>query len=115
MYYHKTKTLEKDNEGSTIERYGAALSFTGEVWPGGGKIQAERYGERLPYIRNIRIDGRYEIKLDGKGIPHYCFPNGLDIVEGDGLCLDCPEDQDPDYRIVSVTPYRYLRLEAERR
>lgn len=111
-YYHTKRIIEKDKEGGTIETYGAAASFSGEVWPGGGKLQAEMYGERLPYIRNIRVDGVYEIQEDEKGILHYVFPNGLNMTEGDGVCLYTTEK--PDYRIISIKPYRFLALEAEK-
>lgn len=114
-YRHKTKITKQDKEGGTYEEYEAAHSFTGEVWPGGGKLQAEMYGDRLPYVRNVRIEGRYSVKTDEKGIPHYIFAGGLDIVEGDGLCLYVPSESEPDYRIVSIKPYRFLTLEAERR
>lgn len=111
-YYHTKRIIEKDKEGGTIETYGAAVSFSGEVWPGGGKLQAEMYGERLPYIRNIRVDGVYEIQEDEKGTIHYIFKNGLDMTEGDGLYLYTTEK--PDYRIISIKPYRFLTLEAEK-
>lgn len=113
-YYHKTAKIEKDREGGTSETYGSALSFSGEVWPAGGKVQAEMYGNRLSYIRNIRIDGEYTIQADKKGVLHYVYPNGLDIVEKDGLCLYVGPDADPDYRIISIKPERFLRLEAEK-
>ena len=57
-FFHKKMTVKKDKEGSTSEEYGAASSVTGEIWPASGKVQAEQYGQRLNYIRNIRIQGR---------------------------------------------------------
>lgn len=113
-YYHKTKKMEKDNEGGTCVTYGPASSFSAEIWPAGGKIQAEMYGERLPYVRNIRIDGKYEISPDKKGVLHYAADGGLNLAEGDGLCLYVPPNAEPDYRIISIKPYRFLRLEAEK-
>ena len=51
---------------------------------------------------------------DEKGRLHYVFPEtGLDVMEGDGLCLHVPGDAPPDYRVISIRPYTPLRLEAE--
>lgn len=63
-YYHKKRIVEKDREGSTRESYGTASSVEGESWPASGKVQAQQYGERLNYIRNVRISGKYEVKPD---------------------------------------------------
>lgn len=52
-YYHRKRTVQKDNEGSTYEEYGAASSFSGESWSASGKVQAQQYGQRLGYIRII--------------------------------------------------------------
>ncbi|MBU9724437.1 hypothetical protein [Diplocloster modestus] len=114
-YYHKVKSTKKDKEGGTYEVYGAAVSFSGEMWPAAGKIQAEMYGDRLSYIRNVRINGKYVITTDRDGQVHYVYPSGLDIMESDGLCLYVSASEEPDYKIISAKPYSFLRLEAEKR
>lgn len=114
QYHHKKRIQEKDNEGSSYTAYGEAQSFTGEAWPASGKIQAEQYGERLGYIQNIRIDGKYSVKADEKNVVHYVLENGVDMVEGDGICLFVGKDADPDYKIISIRPYRFLKLEVEK-
>ena len=65
-FYHRKRIVEKDSEGSTRERYGTASLIYGESWPASGKVQAQQYGQRLNYIRNLRISGKYEIKPDEK-------------------------------------------------
>lgn len=60
-FFHKKMTVKKDKEGSTSEEYGTASSVTGESWPASGKVQAEQYGQKLNYIRNLRIQGSYKI------------------------------------------------------
>ena len=102
-YYHKKRIVEKDREGSTRESYGTASSVEGESWPASGKVQAQQYGERLNYIRN-----------DEKGSMHYSLENGTDIQESDGICLFVGKDAVPDYRIISIKPYRMLSLEVEK-
>ena len=110
-YYHKKRIVEKDREGSTGESYGTASSVEGESWPASGKVQVQQYGERLNYIRNVRISGKYEVKPDEKGRMHYILENGTDIQESDGICLFAGKDEKPDYRIISIKPYRILSLE----
>lgn len=113
-YYLKKRKIRKDAEGSTIEEYGAAVSFQGESWPAGGKVQAEQYGQRLSYIRNIRVENTYTINTDDKGNAHYLIDNGVDMTELDGICLFSGKEQKPDYKIISIKPYRFLTLEVER-
>lgn len=114
QYHHKKRTTGKDKEGSTCDVYGTACSFTAEVWAAGGKVQAEMYGERLKYIHNIRIEDTYKVETDEKGLVHYILSSGADITESDGICLFVGPESDPDYRVVSIRPYRFLRLEVER-
>lgn len=113
-FFHRKRIIKKDNEGSTYEEYGAATSFTGESWPASGKVQAQQYGQKLGYIRNVKIDGGYTVKPDEKGRLHYILENGADLMELDGICLFTGEYKDPDYKIVAIKPYRFLTLEVER-
>lgn len=114
-YHLKKAEVKRDREGSTYTEYGSAIQFRGEVWPAGGRLQAEMYGDRLSYIRNVRIQGDYSIEQDANGVTHYVFEDeNLDLREHDGLCLYVPEGSDPDYRIISIKPYMPLRLEAEK-
>ena len=113
-YYLKKREVKKDAEGSTREEYGAAVSFQGESWPAGGKAQAEQYGQRLSYIRNLRIENRYTVNVDDKRNAHYILDNGADVTELDGICLFSGKEQKPDYKIISIKPYRFLTLEVER-
>lgn len=115
-FHLKKRETKKDSEGGTYEEYGAAISFSGEAWPAGGKVQAEQYGERLGYIYNMKIAGKYTIVRNqtDKQI-HYIFPDtGLDVVEGDGICLLVSGEDEPDYKIISIKPYIPLRLEVEK-
>lgn len=112
-YYLKKKKVTKDREGSTQTVYGKAVRFEGVAWPATGKIQAQMYGQRLPYIYNLKIDKEYTVKMDEKGVLHYIC-NDLDIVEGDGICLYANRDGNPDYRIISIKPYRFLKIEVEK-
>lgn len=112
-YYHRKRTVRKDSEGSTSEEYGAAVSFQGESWPASGKAQAQQYGQRLAYIRNLKLEGAYTVHADDKGTVHYILDNGTDIVELDGICLYVDSEHEPDYKIIAIRPYRFLTLEVE--
>lgn len=113
-YYHRKRIVKKDSEGSTYEEYCAANPFSGESWPASGKVQAQQYGQRLGYIRNLKIAGGYTIQPDKDGKLHYILDNGTDLMELDGICLFAGENARPDYKIVAVKPYRFLTLEVER-
>lgn len=113
-YYVKSAVNKKDSESSAYVEYGAPIEFAGEVWPGGGKVQAEMFGERLSYIRNIRINDDYVIQIDSKGRVHYLLNSGADITESDGICIYVSKDEQPDYKIISIKPYSVLRLEVEK-
>lgn len=114
VYFLKKRKIIKDSEGGTSEEYGAAIPFKGVCWPASGKIQAAQYGQRLAYIRNIKIEGKYEVRADEKGRIHYILKNGMDLEELDGICLYTGEMQNPDYKIIAAKPYRFLTLEVEK-
>lgn len=114
IYHLRKRETKKDNQGSTYEDYSPAIVFRGEAWPAGGKVQAEMYGQRLSYIRNVKIEGKYKIVTDEKSRVSYEFENGLKVTELDGLCLYVAGDSNPDYKIISIHPYRPLRVECEK-
>lgn len=112
-YYIKNREVKKDSEGGTYEVYGPPVKFLGEQWPAGGKVQAQIYGEELPYIRNLKVEGSYTTE-QRNGVMYYVFSDDLAFAELDGICMDVREDADPDYKIIAITPYRPLRLEVKR-
>ncbi|WP_243009242.1 hypothetical protein [Clostridium sp. AM58-1XD] len=113
QYSHRRAIPKKDQEGSSYIEYGQPSSFEAEVWPGGGKLQAEMYGQRISNIKNVRIDGNYELLISNEGKELYQFAD-MTVCEGDGICLYVPQDHEPDYRIIAIRPYRYLTLEVEK-
>ena len=112
-YSHRSAISKKDNEGNSYIEYGLPSSFEAEVWPAGVKLQAEMYGQRVNHIQNCRINAGYEVMADEKGRVSYRI-GYTTIQEGDGICVYVPGEQEPDYRIVAIRPYRYLTLEVER-
>nr|DAL01916.1 MAG TPA: head closure knob [Caudoviricetes sp.] len=112
-YNHRQAIPKKDNEGNSYIEYGLPSSFEAEVWPASGKLQAEMYGQRVNNIKNVRISGNYDLMVSNHGDELYLFAD-MAVCEGDGICLNVPEDHEPDYRIIAIRPYRYLTLEVER-
>ena len=110
-YYHKTATPQKDKEGNSYLEYGQPNEITAEIWPAGGKLQAEIYGKRLPYIRNCRMEGEYTEIYGVHGVVGYLFLDGTVVKEGDGICINAPQSEKPDYQVISIKPYRHLTLE----
>lgn len=108
----RPRTVKRNEEGGSIESYEAGFPVSAEIWPAGGKVQAEVYGERLAYIRNCRISGSYQtVRKDGTTV--YCFPEG-ELKEKDGICVEAEPGERPDYRIIAIRPYRELYLELEK-
>ena len=112
-YYIRQSKIEKDSEGGKISVHGEAVPFMGVVWPASGKMQAEIYGQRLSYILNVKIDGKYVVNPDGKK-NGYIFDSGLTLCEGDGACIYVSPEDEPDYKIISIKPYTPLHMEVEK-
>lgn len=112
-YHHRPAEARKDNEGNSYIEYGPGKPIMAEVWPAGGKLQAEMYGQKLSYIRNCRLEGEYKTQTDRNGRVSYLFGTQT-IQEGDGICLDVPGESDPDYKIIAIRPHRYLYMELEK-
>ena len=105
------RTVSKTSEGATMESYGTPVEFMGESWPAGGKVQAEMYGNRLGYIRNLKIRGEYNPAVASDGAMEYHFAD-FTVRELDGVCIF--SDTEPDFRIIAIKPYKPLYLELER-
>ena len=113
QYHLRPAEAKKDNEGNSYIEYGEAKPVTAEIWPAGGKLQAEMYGQKLSYIRNCRIDGAYTIETDEKGRVSYLL-GSQSFREGDGFCIYVAGESDPDYKIIIIRPYRHLYMELEK-
>ena len=114
-FHHRAAVPAKDSEGSGFVEYAQAVSFLAEDWPGGGKLQAQMYGIRLPNIRNLRIQGSYaETNRISDGALAFQVQGGPLIKVNDGICLFVSAESEPDYRVVAIYPYRFLTLEVEK-
>ncbi len=107
----RRKSVTRDAEGVPSVTWGTAHDIKGEYWPAGGHLQVQTYGDRVNNMLNVRLRGDYRISREGN---HQVYTiNGVSFCEGDGLCIRVPADSGPDYRIVSITPYKPIKLEVE--
>jgi len=96
-YQLRRRVPSKDKEGGSITIWEDAVPIEAIIWSAGGKIQAEMYGERLQYIKNMQYDGAETMQ------------------EGDGICVYVAPEHDPDYKIISIKPeYTPVQMEIER-
>ena len=96
-YSLRKRNVGKNTEGGSVVAYGAAISIEATIWAAGGKTQAEMYGERLAYMKNMEYEGTEEIK------------------EHDGICVNCTGATVPDYKVISIDDtYKPMRLTLER-
>ena len=76
---------QTDNEGGIFEGYSdTPKAVQAYVYPAGGRVQAEQYGERLAYMLNMMVN----------------LPS--DIRENDGICVFADS---ADYKVVSISLY----------
>lgn len=97
QYYLRKRNTTKNNEGGFETNYQEAVPIEAVIWSAGGKTQAQMYGERLTYIKNMEYGGNE------------------DIQENDGICVFVQPDNEPDYKVISIKPeYSPKILELER-
>lgn len=96
-YHLKRRTVEKNREGGTVVNYEDPVEIRATIWPAGGRVQAEMYGERLAYMKNMAYEG------------------GEEMREGDGICVFTGPEELPDYKIISIkSEYSPKMMELER-
>ena len=87
----------RDKEGGSITEYAEPVEIKATIWPAGGRVQSEMYGDRLSYIKNMEYGGSEEMQ------------------EGDGICVCVGPDEKPDYKIISIKPeYNPKVMELEK-
>ena len=97
IYHLRKRVVGKNEEGGSKVGYGEAVEIKAIIWPAGGRVQAEMYGERLSYIKNMEYGGTEE------------------MTEGDGICVFAGPEDPPDYKIISIKPeFSPKVLELER-
>lgn len=83
-YNLRARSVERNVEGGTDEIWLQAVPIEAIIWQASGKVQAEIYGERLTYIKNMEYAGEQSIR------------------ENDGICVYVDAEHDPDYVVVAI-------------
>lgn len=109
--YAYQRSVQKDNEGVPTVAYADPYSMRAEVWPAGGRLQVEQYGDRISDITNLRIQGQYEVSPQGSAYG-ILFADGHRLTIGDGVRIDSQDG--PDYAVLAITPYYPVKVEAQR-
>ena len=109
IYKIRNKIVTYDNEGVPEITYGSENEVRGEVWPATDRLQAQTYGDRISNIMNMRFYGKYEIERQ-ENETVYVFDD-FTLRQGDGVCV---YSDNADYKVVSIKPYKPIRLEIER-
>lgn len=96
-YHLKRRVVGKNKEGGSVVEYEDPIEIRATIWSAGGRVQAEMYGEKLAYMKNMAYEGTEEMK------------------EGDGICVSASPVSPPDYKIVSIkSEYKPKMMELER-
>ena len=106
----RRKYVTKDAEGVPNVTYGSPYTVIGEIWSASDSLQIQTYGDRVNSIMNVRIKGEYDISVEGNETV-YAFDD-FEIREGDGVGIY--ENRTADYKIVSIKPYKPLKMEIQK-
>ena len=92
-YNLKPQSTTKNAEGGVKAVYGEAVEIDADIWAASGKVQAEMYGDRLRYIKNMLYTGTTVIN------------------ENDGICVEVSATDTPDYKVISTNRKPLYELE----
>ncbi len=86
-YSLKRHVTAQNEEGNSYSTWESPVEIDAEIWPAGGQLQAQMYGQELQYMLNMLYQDDQEIK------------------ETDGICVFVAADQGPDYQVISQQRY----------
>ena len=90
--YLKKRIVIRDEEGEKQVVYSPdSTELLMNVQSAGGMVNAQIYGERLPYIKSCKYQGNQLVAGEN---------------ENDGVCVYVPKEDEPDYFIKAMQPFR---------
>lgn len=114
-FYVRQRRVSRDNEGVQVISWGPAIELKGEVWPANDRRSIESYGDRITGIQSMRLQGQYMLTYES-GVSKVLLRDQNYLLSlGDGICFEAGPEDEPDYQVLSFTPYDLLKLEIERR
>lgn len=94
-YYFKRRSESTGSLGNITEIYAEQPeSIKAYIYPAGGQVQAQEYGQRLGNMLNMMY-------------------NESQITERDGVCVYVKPGQQPDYRVAAPIKHYSDHCEAE--
>lgn len=111
IYHHPLK-VSKDNEGGPSKSYEQGNALYAIVWPATSKLQIAQYGNEINRIQNVKLEGKYTVSYDETLNTEVYQVGDVLLKENDGIRLHAEEE--PDYYIISIKPYRNLMLEVKK-
>ena len=114
-FYVRQRQVSRDNEGVQVISWGPAIKLKGEVWPANDRRSIESYGDRITGIQSMWLQGQYMLTYES-GVSKVLLRDQNYLLSlGDGICFEAGPEDEPDYQVLSFTPYDLLKLEIERR
>lgn len=114
-FYVRQRQVSRDNEGVQVISWGPAIKLKGEVWPASDRRSIESYGDRITGIQSVWLQGQYMLTYES-GVSKVLLRDQNYLLSlGDGICFEAGPEDEPDYQVLSFTPYGLLKLEIERR
>lgn len=107
----RNRITDKDAEGVPVVTWGEPREVMGEVWSAVSRLTVEQYGDRASGIQNVWLEGEYKQTYE-EGRNFFTI-DGFTFTTGDGVCVE--SNGEPDYQIISITPYSHIKMEIERR
>ncbi len=83
-YQLRKRVVEKNSEGGDVVTWATATPIEATIWGAQGAVQAQMYGERLSYVKNMEYHGTEKLE------------------ENDGICVYVEGTEKPDYIIKSI-------------
>ncbi len=111
IYHHPLK-VSKDNEGGPSKSYEPGKALYAIVWPAASKLQIAQYGNEINRIQNVKLEGKYAVAYEETLNTEVYLIGDVLLKENDGIRLHAEEN--PDYYIISIKPYKNLMLEVKK-
>lgn len=95
----------RDAEANTHDEYVKCGIVSGVLYKPSGSTKALMYGEKLAYMKTIKIDDKWSVSGQKYVV------DGTEIQEGYALAIDSEE---ANYRIKAIRAERYLYADLEK-
>ncbi|MGN1146498.1 MAG: hypothetical protein ACI4R5_08600, partial [Acetatifactor sp.] len=114
-YYLKNKAVEQDErEGGRFETFSAPIAIMANIYDDTGGTTPTALGVTREYKKVMLLDVPYTIQYDTDNKQERYLFNGNSMAVGDGICVYVLPENNPDFRVVSISPAGHLVCRLER-